>query len=125
MVENKYDKGSSKDDGTNAIGIKLLKFDEVYTNKLNKLNKDIQDNHAKLQEDVEKKINSIRNYIKKNMDDYSVHLDNDLYKKFDVLSKDFKENIDKLKLEYDVKLQDYIVECEVRLNKKYEELTKK
>ena len=125
MVENKYDKGSSKDDGTNAIGIKILKFDEVYTNKLNKLNKDIQDNHTKLQEDVEKKINSIRNYIKKNMDDYSVHLDNDLYKKFDVLSKDFKENIDKLKLEYDVKLQDYIVECEVRLNKKYEELTKK
>ena len=110
MVENKYDKGSDKDDGTNAIGIKILKFDEVYTNKLNKLNKDIQDNNAKMQEDIEKKINSIRNYIKKNMDDYSVHIDNDLYKKFDVLSKDFKENIDKLKLEYDVKLQDYIVE---------------
>lgn len=55
MVENKYDKGSDKDDGTNAIGIKILKFDEVYTNKLNKLNKDIQDNNAKCKKTLKRK----------------------------------------------------------------------
>ena len=118
MVEDKYDVGRKE---KNALGINNLKFDEIYTNKFNNLNKDIQDNYKKLQQDIENKINIIKTYVKKNMDDYSVHVDNDLYKKFEVLSSDFNEKIDKSKIELDGKMQQYFVECELRLKKQYEE----
>jgi hypothetical protein len=111
--------------GKNTLGINSLKFDEIYTNKFNNLNKDIQDNNKKLREELEKKVNSLRNYIKKSMDDYSVHVDNDLYKKFEVLSGDFKDKIDKSKIELDGKMQQYFVECELRLKKQYEEFISK
>ena len=119
MLDNEYAVGK------NTLGINNLKFDEIYTNKFNNLNKDIQDNNKKLQEELEKKINSLRNYIKKSMDDYSVHVDNDLYKKFEVLSGDFKEKIDKSRIELDGKMQQYFVECELRLKKQYEEFINK
>ena len=118
MVENKYDVGRKE---KNALGINNLKFDEIYTNKFNNLNKDIQDNYKKLQEDIENKINIIKTYVKKNLDDYSVHVDNDLYKKFEVLSSDFNEKVDKSRIELDGKMQQYFVECELRLKKQYEE----
>ena len=118
MVEDKYDVGRKE---KNALGINNLKFDEIYTNKFNNLNKDIQDNYKKLQQDIENKINIIKTYVKKNMDDYSVHVDNDLYKKFEVLSSYFNEKIDKSKIELDGKMQQYFVECELRLKKQYEE----
>ncbi len=118
MVEDKYDVGRKE---KNALGINNLKFDEIYTNKFNNLNKDIQDNYKKLQQDIENKINIIKTYVKKNMDDYSVHVDNDLYKKFEVLSSDFNVKIDKSKIELDGKMQQYFVECELRLKKQYEE----
>ena len=118
MVEDKYDVGRKE---KNALGINNLKFDEIYTNKFNNLNKDIKDNYKKLQQDIENKINIIKTYVKKNMDDYSVHVDNDLYKKFEVLSSDFNEKIDKSKIELDGKMQQYFVECELRLKKQYEE----
>ena len=87
MIEDKYN-NEVKD--KNAIGINNLKFDEIYSNKFNNLNKDIQENNKKIKEDIEKKINLIKTYVKKNMDEYSVHVDNDLYQKFNVLSNDFK-----------------------------------
>ena len=107
MIEDKYN-NEVKD--KNAIGINNLKFDEIYSNKFNNLNKDIQENNKKIKEDIEKKINLIKTYVKKNMDEYSVHVDNDLYQKFNVLSNDFKEKIDKIKLELDGKIQQYFVE---------------
>ena len=107
MIEDKYN-NEIKD--KNAIGINNLKFDEIYSNKFNNLNKDIQENNKKIKEDIEKKINLIKTYVKKNMDEYSVHVDNDLYQKFNVLSNDFKEKIDKIKLELDGKIQQYFVE---------------
>jgi exonuclease VII large subunit len=119
MLDNDYAVGK------NTLGINSLKFDEIYTNKFNNLNKDIQDNNKKLREELEKKVNSLRNYIKKSMDDYSVHVDNDLYKKFEVLSGDFKDKIDKSKIELDGKMQQYFVECELRLKKQYEEFISK
>ena len=119
MLENEYGLGKKN------LGINSIKFDEIYTNKFNNLNKDIQDNNKKLHEELEKKINSLRNYIKKSMDDYSIHVDSDLYKKFEVLSGDFKEKIDKSRIELDGKLQQYFVECELRLKKQYEEFINK
>ena len=119
MIEDKYNTGI-KD--KNAIGINNLKFDEIYSNKFNNLNKDIQENNKKLKEDIETKINLIKNYVKKNMDEYSIHVDNDLYQKFTVLSNDFKEKVDKSKVELDGKIQQYIVECELRLKKQYEDI---
>ena len=119
MLENEYGLGKKN------LGINSIKFDEIYTNKFNNLNKDIQDNNKKLQEELEKKINSLRNYIKKSMDDYSIHVDSDLYKKFEVLSGDFKEKIDKSRIELDGKIQQYFVECELRLKKQYEEFINK
>ena len=107
MIEDKYN-NEIKD--KNAIGINNLKFDEIYSNKFNNLNKDIQENNKKIKEDIEKKINLIKTYVKKNMDEYSVHVDNDLYQKFNVLSNDFKEKIDKIKLELDGKIPQYFVE---------------
>ena len=112
MIENKYEVGN-KD--KNSIGINNLKLDEIYTNKLNNLNKDIQENNKIIQEDIEKRMNLMKTYIKKNMDEYSQHVDNDLYQKFNVLSNDLKEKIDKSKIELDGKIQQYIVECELRL----------
>ena len=118
MIEDKYNNGI-KD--KNAIGINNLKFDEIYTNKFNNLNKDIQENNKKIKEDIDTKINLIKTYIKKNMDEYSIHVDNDLYQKFSVLSNDIKEKIDKSKVELDGKFQQYFVECELRLKKQNEE----
>ena len=112
MIENKYEVGN-KD--KNSIGINNLKLDEIYTNKFNNLNKDIQENNKIIQEDIEKRMNLMKTYIKKNMDEYSQHVDNDLYQKFNVLSNDLKEKIDKSKIELDGKIQQYIVECELRL----------
>ena len=118
MIENKYEKIMSE---TNAIGIKNMKLDEIYTNKLNNMNKDIQDNYKKVQQEIENNLNTMKTYIKKNMDEYSLHVDNDLYKKFEVLSKDFKENFEKTKIELDGKNQQYILESELRLKKEIEE----
>ena len=118
MIENKYEKIMSE---TNAIGIKNMKLDEIYTNKLNNMNKDIQDNYKNVQQEIENNLNTIKTYIKKNMDEYSLHVDNDLYKKFEVLSKDFKDNVEKTKIELDGKNQQYILESELRLKKEIEE----
>ena len=118
MIDNKYEKILSE---TNAIGIKNMKLDEIYTNKLNNMNKDIQDNYKKVQEEIENNLNTMKTYIKKNMDEYSLHVDNDLYKKFEVLSKDVKDNFDKTKIELDGKNQQYILESELRLKKQIEE----
>ena len=112
MIENKYEVGNQD---KNSIGINNLKLDEIYTNKFNNLNKDIQENNKIIQEDIEKRMNLMKTYIKKNMDEYSQHVDNDLYQKFNVLSNDLKEKIDKSKIELDGKIQQYIVECELRL----------
>ena len=89
LIENKYEQIKSE---TNAIGIKNMKLDEIYTNKFNNMNKDLQDNYKKVQEEIENNMNILKTYIKKNMDEYSLHVDNDLYKKFEVLSKDIKDN---------------------------------
>ena len=118
MIENKYEI-ENKD--KNAIGINNLKLDEIYTNKFHNLNKDIQENIKNIQEDIEKKMNLMKTYIKKNMDAYSQHVDDDLYLKFNVLSNDFKEKMDKSKIELDGKIQQYFVECELRLKKLFEE----
>ena len=118
MIENKYEI-ENKD--KNAIGINNLKLDEIYTNKFHNLNKDIQENIKNIQEDIEKKMNLMKTYIKKNMDEYSQHVDDDLYQKFNVLSNDFKEKMDKSKIELDGKIQQYFVECELRLKKQFEE----
>ena len=118
MIENKYEI-ENKD--KNAIGINNLKLDEIYTNKFHNLNKDIQENIKNIQEDIEKKMNLMKTYIKKNMDEYSQHVDDDLYLKFNVLSNDFKEKMDKSKIELDGKIQQYFVECELRLKKQFEE----
>ena len=112
MIENKYEVGNQD---KNSIGINNLKLDEIYTNKFNNLNKDIQENNKIIQEDIEKRMNLMKTYIKKNLDEYSQHVDNDLYQKFNVLSNDLKEKIDKSKIELDGKIQQYIVECELRL----------
>ena len=118
MIENKYEKILSE---TNAIGIKNMKLDEIYTNKLNNMNKDIQDNYKKVKEEIENNLNTVKTYIKKNMDEYSLHVDNDLYKKFEVLSKDIKDNFEKTKIEMDGKNQQYILESELRLKKEIDE----
>ena len=102
MIENKYEQIKSE---TNAIGIKNMKLDEIYTNKFNNINKDLQENYKKLQEEIENNMNILKTYIKKNMDEYSLHVDNDLYKKFEVLSKDVKDNLEKAKFELDGKNQ--------------------
>ena len=122
MIENKYE--TEKKD-KNAIGINNIKFDEIYTNKFNNLNKDMQENYKKLQEELETKVNLIKSYVKKNMDEYSKHVDDDLYQKFNVLSNDFKGEVDKSKVELDGKNQQYIQELELRLNKKYEQFINK
>jgi len=121
MIENKYEQIKSE---TNAIGIKNMKLDEIYTNKFNNINKDLQDNYKKLQEEIENNMNTLKTYIKKNMDEYSLHVDNDLYKKFEVLSKDVKDNFDKVKFELDGKNQQYILESELRLKNEFEEKIK-
>ena len=70
-------------------------------------------------------MNILKTFVKKNMDEYSLHVDNDLYKKFEVLSKDVKDNFDKTKLELDGKSQQYILETELRLKTEFEEMVKK
>ena len=94
MIENKYEQIKNE---TNAIGIKNMKLDEIYSNKFKNMNKDLQDNYKKIQEDIENNMNIMKSYIKKNLDEYSLHVDNDLYKKYEVLSKDIKDNFDKTK----------------------------
>ena len=126
MVKKKYkSEKNSEGEWINEIGIKILNLDKVYTNKLNKLNKDLQDNKKSLQENIENEVNTMKTFIKKNMDDYYLHAHDDLYKKFEVLSSDFKENLEKTKLDFDAKMQEYFLECELRLKKKYEEIAKK
>ena len=121
MIENKYEQIKNE---TNAIGIKNMKLDEIYKNKFNNMNKDLQDNYKKVQEEIENNMNVIKTYIKKNMDEYSLHVDNDLYKKFEVLSKDVKDNFEKTKTELDGKNQQYILETELRIKKEFEEMVK-
>ena len=121
MIENKYEQIKSE---TNAIGIKNMKLDEIYKNKFNNMNKDLQDNYKKVQEEIENNMNVIKTYIKKNMDEYSLHVDNDLYKKVEVLSKDVKDNFEKTKTELDGKNQQYILETELRIKKEFEEMVK-
>ena len=121
MIENKYEQIKNE---TNAIGIKNMKLDEIYTNKFKNMNKDLQDNYKKVQEDIENNMNTIKTYIKKNMDEYSLHVDNDLYKKFEVLSKDIKDNFDKSKIELDGKNQQYVLESELRIKKQCENMIK-
>ena len=121
MIENKYEQIKSE---TNAIGIKNMKFDEIYTNKFNNMNKDLQDNYKKVQEEIENNMNILKTYIKKNMDEYSLHVDNDLYKKFEVLSKDIKDNFDKSKYELDGKNQQYVLESELRIKKECQDMIK-
>ena len=118
MIENKYEQIKSE---TNAIGIKNMKLDEIYTNKFNNINKDLQENYKKLQEEIENNMSTLKTYIKKNMDEYSLHVDNDLYKKFEVLSKDVKDNFEKAKFELDGKNQQYILESELRIKNELEE----
>ena len=122
MIENKYEQIKSE---TNAIGIKNMKLDEIYTNKFNNINKDLQENYKKLQEEIENNMTILKTYIKKNMDEYSLHVDNDLYKKFEVLSKDVKDNFEKAKFELDGKNQQYILESELRIKNELEEKIKK
>ena len=121
MIENKYEQIKSE---TNAIGIKNMKLDEIYTNKFNNINKDLQENYKKLQEEIENNMTILKTYIKKNMDEYSLHVDNDLYKKFEVLSKDVKDNFEKAKFELDGKNQQYILESELRIKNEFEEKIK-
>ena len=121
MIENKYEQIKNE---TNAIGIKNMKLDEIYTNKFKNMNKDLQDNYKKVQEDIENNMNIIKTYIKKNMDEYSLHVDNDLYKKFEVLSKDIKDNFDKSKYELDGKNQQYVLESELRIKKECQDMIK-
>ena len=121
MIENKYEQIKSE---TNAIGIKNMKLDEIYTNKFNNMNKDLQDNYKKVQEEIENNMNILKAYIKKNMDEYSLHVDNDLYKKFEVLSKDIKDNFDKSKYELDGKNQQYVLESELRIKKECQDMIK-
>ena len=121
MIENKYEQIKSE---TNAIGIKNMKLDEIYTNKFNNINKDLQENYKKLQEEIENNMTTLKTYIKKNMDEYSLHVDNDLYKKFEVLSKDVKDNFEKAKFELDGKNQQYILESELRIKNELEEKIK-
>ena len=121
MIENKYEQIKSE---TNAIGIKNMKLDEIYTNKFNNMNKDLQDNYKKVQEEIENNMNILKTYIKKNMDEYSLHADNDLYKKFEVLSKDIKDNFDKSKYELDGKNQQYVLESELRIKKECQDMIK-
>ena len=121
MIENKYEQIKSE---TNAIGIKNMKLDEIYSNKFNNMNKDLQDNYKKLQDEIDNNMDKLKTYIKKNMDDYSLHVDNDLYKKFEVLSTDIKDNFEKTKLELDGKNQQYILEAELRLKKEFDEKNK-
>ena len=121
MIENKYEQIKSE---TNAIGIKNMKLDEIYTNKFNNINKDLQENYKKVQEEIENNMTILKTYIKKNMDEYSLHVDNDLYKKFEVLSKDVKDNFEKAKFELDGKNQQYILESELRIKNELEEKIK-
>ena len=121
MIENKYEQIKSE---TNAIGIKNMKLDEIYTNKFNNINKDLQENYKKLQEEIENNMSTLKTYIKKNMDEYSLHVDNDLYKKFEVLSRDVKDNFEKAKFELDGKNQQYILESELRIKNELEEKIK-
>ena len=121
MIENKYEQIKNE---TNAIGIKNMKLDEIYSNKFKNMNKDLQDNYKKIQEDIENNMNIMRSYIKKNLDEYSLHVDNDLYKKYEVLSKDIKDNFDKTKFELDGKNQQYVLESELRIKKECEKMIK-
>ena len=121
MIENKYEQIKSE---TNAIGIKNMKLDEIYKNKFNNMNKDLQDNYKKVQEEIENNMNILKTFVKKNMDEYSLHVDNDLYKKFEVLSKDVKDNFEKTKTELDGKNQQYILETELRIKKDFKEMVK-
>ena len=73
-----------------------------------------------MHEELENKINTIKDYIKKNMDDYSKHVDDDLYKKIDVLSSDLKEKINQSMVDLDGKMQKYCYESELRLKNELE-----
>lgn len=121
MIENKYDQIKSE---TNAIDIKNMKLDEIYSNKFKNMNKDIQDNYKNIKEEIENNMNIVKTYVKKNMDEYSLHVDNDLYKKFEVLSTDIKNNFEKSKIELDGKNQQYVLESELRIKKECEEMLK-
>ena len=121
MIENKYEQLKSE---TDAIGVKNLKLDEIYTNKFSNINKDLQDNIKQVKEEIESNKEILKTYIKKNMDEYSLHVDNDLYKKFEVLKNDIKEDFEKSKIELDGKAQQYVLESESRIKNEIQEKVK-
>ena len=121
MIENKYEQLKSE---TDAIGVKNLKLDEIYTNKFSNINKDLQDNIKQVKEEIENNKGILKTYIKKNMDEYSLHVDNDLYKKFEVLKNDIKEDFEKSKIELDGKAQQYVLESESRIKNEIQEKVK-
>ena len=121
MIENKYEQLKSE---TDAIGVKNLKLDEIYTNKFSNINKDLQDNIKQVKEEIENNKEILKTYIKKNMDEYSLHVDNDLYKKFEVLKNDIKEDFEKSKIELDGKAQQYVLESESRIKNEIQEKVK-
>ena len=117
LSKNKYESGTGN---KNVLGINNIDLNDVYENKINKLNNDLLESNKKLREDLDTKISDIKTFIKNNFDEYSKHVDNDLYKKFEVLSTDIKEKSDKTKVELDGKMQEYIAEAEERLKEKFE-----
>ena len=121
MIENKYEQLKSE---TDAIGVKNLKLDEIYINKFSNINKDLQDNIKQVKEEIENNKEILKTYIKKNMDEYSLHVDNDLYKKFEVLKNDIKEDFEKSKIELDGKAQQYVLESESRIKNEIQEKVK-
>ena len=121
MIENKYEQLKSE---TDAIGVKNLKLDEIYTNKFSNINKDLQDNIKQIKEEIENNKEILKTYIKKNMDEYSLHVDNDLYKKFEVLKNDIKEDFEKSKIELDGKAQQYVLESESRIKNEIQKKVK-
>ena len=114
LAKNKYDTGNK-----NVLGINNIDLDNVYENKINKLNNDLLESNKKLREELDTKVSEIKTFIKINFDEYSKQVDNDLYKKFDVLSTDMKEKSDKTKVDLDGKMQQYIAEAEERLKKQF------
>ena len=114
MIENRYEIENKEN---NPIGINNINFDEIYTNKLNNLNKDIQENYKLLNKQIEDRINSFKINVEKEINKEINKIESELYKKFDVLSADFNDKIDKSRMELDGKIQQYFVEYELRLKK--------
>ena len=121
MIENKYEIENKEN---NSIGINNINLDEIYTNKLNNLNKDIQENYKLLNKKIEDRINSFKINFEKEINKEINKVESELYKKFDVLLADFNDKIDKSRMELDGKIQQYLVEYELRFKKKYDEFTK-